>query len=130
MSSASTLSRSPRSPSRIACESLTATVSDPSPCSACAARSSDSASTSAPSDAITVRSDGPANPSIPTTPDTCRLASCTHRMPGPTITSTRGIDSVPYASAATACAPVTAKYASTPHSCAAATIIGCGAPTT
>ena len=31
---------------------------------------------------------GPAKPSIPTTPDTCRLASCTHRLPGPTITST------------------------------------------
>ena len=27
--------------------------------------------------------------------ETCRLASCTHRLPGPTITSTRGIDSVP-----------------------------------
>ena len=67
---------------------------------------------------------------MPTTPDTCRLASCTHSDPGPTITSTFGIDSVPYASAATAWAPVTAKYASAPHSSAAATITGCGAPTT
>ena len=39
-----------------------------------------------------MRSLGPANPSIPTTPATCRLASWTHRLPGPTITSTCGID--------------------------------------
>ena len=63
--------------------SLIATVSEPSPCSACAWRSSLSASTSAPADAITVRSDGPANPSMPTTWDTWRLASWTHRLPGP-----------------------------------------------
>ena len=45
---------------------------------------------SAPADRITVRSLGPAKPSIPTSPDTWRLASCTHRLPGPTITSTAG----------------------------------------
>ena len=85
------------SASRIAWSSLTATVNDPSPCSAWPARSAFSASRSAPRVATTVRSDGPANPSMPTTPDTCRLASCTHSDPGPTITSTLGIDSVPYA---------------------------------
>ena len=94
-------------PSRISWRSLTATVSEPSPCSAWAFRSSASASTSAPADAITVRSLGPAKPSMPTTPATCRLASWTQRLPGPTITSTFGIVSVPYASAAIAWAPET-----------------------
>ena len=47
-------------------------------------------------------------------------------MPGPTITSTRGTDSVPYASAAIACAPVTWNTASTRHSRAAARIVGFG----
>ena len=37
---------------------------------------------------------------VPTTPESCRLASCTHTFPGPAITSTRGTPSVP--SAATA----------------------------
>ena len=35
------------------------------------------------------------------------LASATYILPGPTILSTLGIDSVPYASAAIACAPPT-----------------------
>src|SRR6478672_12876942 len=50
-------------------------------------------------------SDGPARPSIPTNPATWRLASVTYTLPGPTIRSTDGIDSVPYAIAATAWAP-------------------------
>src|SRR5206468_12474546 len=44
-------------------------------------------------------------PSIPTTPATWRFASVTWTFPGPTIRSTDGIDSVPYAIAATAWAP-------------------------
>ena len=78
-----------------AASSLTATTIEPAPCSAWASRSSRSGSGSAPVDAMTVRSLGPANPSIPTSPDTWRLASCTHRLPGPTITSAAGIVSVP-----------------------------------
>ena len=38
---------------------------------------------------------GPAKPSIPTSPETSRLASCTHRLPGPAMTSARAIVSVP-----------------------------------
>ena len=48
---------------------------------------------------------GPAMPSMPTCPTTWRLASCTHALPGPAITSTACTDSVPYASAAIAWAP-------------------------
>ena len=38
---------------------------------------------------------GPYNPSIPTSPNTCLLASVTHLFPGPQIISTLGIVSVP-----------------------------------
>ena len=48
---------------------------------------------------------GPATPSIDTRPTTWRLASWTQALPGPTITSTAGIRSVPWASAAIAWAP-------------------------
>ena len=41
---------------------------------------------------------------------------------GPTMTSTAGIDSVPYANAAIACAPPTGCTASTPASAAAASV--------
>ena len=58
-------------------------------------------------------------------PATSRLASATYRLPGPTITSTGRIDSVPYASAAIACAPPTRYTSSTPASAAAASV-GCG----
>ena len=57
--------------------SETATTSESSPCSACAARSSSSASGSAPAEHTTVRSLGPAKPSIPMRPESIRLASCT-----------------------------------------------------
>ena len=43
--------------------------------------------------------------SMSTSPKTCRFASATHLLPGPTILSTRPMLAVPYASAATACAP-------------------------
>ncbi len=49
-----------------------------------------------PGPAITTTSDGPAKAeATPTRPETCRLASATYRLPGPTITSTPSIDSVP-----------------------------------
>ena len=48
---------------------------------------------------------GPAIPSMPTVPTTCRLASCTHGLPGPTITATGAIVAVPKASAPMAAAP-------------------------
>ena len=44
-------------------------------------------------------SDGPAIISMRTMPDTCLLASATYWLPGPTITSTRGMVSVPKAKA-------------------------------
>ena len=45
-----------------------------------------------------------------------RLASCTYRLPGPTITSTARTVCVPYVSAATACAPPIRYTRSTPSS--------------
>ena len=48
---------------------------------------------------------GPATMSMPTSPNTWRLASVTYALPGPVILSTRRMLSVPYASAATAWAP-------------------------
>ena len=49
-------------------------------------------------------------------------------LPGPTILSTFGTDSVPYARAATACAPPIRKILSTPATFAAAMIFGFGVP--
>ena len=57
---------------------------------------------------------GPATMSIPTCPTTWRLASATHRLPGPTILSTLGTVAVPNASAPTACAPPIRKIRVTP----------------
>ena len=57
--------------------------------------------------ASTQTSDGPATMSMPTSPDTICLAAATKALPGPVILSTRGMVSVPYASAATAWAPPT-----------------------
>ena len=54
-----------------------------------------------------------------TWPNSCRLASATQALPGPTILSTRGTLSVPNASAATACAPPMAKTRCTPATFAA-----------
>ena len=45
---------------------------------------------------------------MPTRPETSSFAAVTQRLPGPTILSTAGIVSVPYARAAIACAPPTA----------------------
>ena len=55
--------------------------------------------------AITTTSLGPAGRSMPTDSGDEQLRRGDVAFPGPTIRSTRGIDSVPYASAATAWAP-------------------------
>ena len=62
---------------------------------------------SAASSATTTTSLGPARPSMPTAPYTCRLASMTYALPGPLITSARATVSVPNAMAAIAWAPPT-----------------------
>ena len=62
--------------------------------------------------------------SMATRPNTWRLASATQALPGPTILSTRGTVSVPYASAATAWAPPVRNTRSTPAMRAAARITG------
>ena len=67
---------------------------------------------------------------MPTRPETCRLASCTQTLPGPTITSTGATVAVPYASAAIACAPPMRYTASTSQSEQAARISGCGGAAT
>ncbi len=71
--------------------------------------------------AMTTTSDGPAKAEgTPTMPDTWRFASATYRLPGPTMTSTASIDSVPKAMAAMAWAPPTRYTSSTPANAAAA----------
>src|SRR5664280_579705 len=66
------------------------------PCSACTTRSMAAHSVGVSGPAITTTSDGPANAEVtPTTPETWRLASATYRLPGPTMTSTGSMDSVP-----------------------------------
>ncbi len=52
-------------------------------------------------------------------PATSCFAAVTQALPGPKILSTLGIEAVPYAIAAIACAPPTLKTVSTPHNCAA-----------
>ena len=66
--------------------------------------------------------------SMSTRPNTCFFASATKRLPGPTILSTFGTDSVPNASAATACAPPTLKTRPTPATLAAARMAGLTLP--
>ena len=81
---------------------------------------------------MTSTSVGPAIMSMPTCPTTCRLASATQRLPGPTILSTRGTVAVPYASAATACAPPIRKIRVTPesaHAASTASVTPCGGTT-
>src|SRR4051812_6608945 len=76
------------------------------PCSAWTTTSTAAHSAGALPSATTTTSDGPANDDgTPTRPATSRLATATYTLPGPTITSTGRIDSVPYAMAAIACAP-------------------------
>ena len=61
---------------------------------------------------------------MPTNPATCRLASVTYTLPGPTIRSTAWIDAVPNASAATAWAPPTFATAVAPARAAAYSTAG------
>ena len=97
-------------------------------CSACESKSAAMISASELPSAITRISLGPAIISIETCPNTCFFASATKALPGPTILSTRGMLSVPYASAATACAPPILKIRSTPAISAAAMISGFNFP--
>ncbi|CJB11374.1 Uncharacterised protein [Streptococcus pneumoniae] len=76
-----------------------------SSCSACDNKSAAIYFALPVSSATTTISDGPAIISIFTIPYTSRFARATYKFPGPTILSTFGIDSVPYAKAAIACAP-------------------------
>ena len=78
--------------------------------------------------AITRISDGPATESIPTRPNTSRLAVDTQALPGPTILSTAGMLCVPQARAATAWAPPMVQIRSTPASRAAASTAGSSSP--
>ena len=57
---------------------------------------------------------------------TCALAAETQALPGPTILSTGGMVAVPYASAATACAPPMRNRRDTLASTAAASTAGAG----
>ena len=68
------------------------------PCSACSTMSTATSSTLAAPSATTTTSDGPAKlDGTPTSPldATSRLACATRALPGPTMTSTGRIDSVP-----------------------------------
>ena len=78
--------------------------------------------------AITSSSLGPAGKSIAQTPATCSFASATYALPGPTMRSTRGTVSVPYAIAAIAPAPPNANTRSTSASAAAASTTPDGSP--
>ena len=71
-----------------ASEVVMSTAGEVGPCSAWPSRSAATSSGSALSSAITATSDGPASRSIPTRPNSWRLASATNALPGPTIMST------------------------------------------
>src|SRR4051794_7893526 len=91
------------------------------PCSACSTTSIAASCGRTEPSPTTTTSDGPANDDgTPTTPATSRLARATYTLPGPTMTSTGRIVSVPYAIAATAWAPPMASTVSTPAIAAAA----------
>ena len=96
------------------------------PCSAWASRSAAHWPASAVASAIRTTSLGPAGRSIAHALETSSLAAVTHWLPGPTILSTGSIVSVPYASAATACAPPTAYTSSMPSSRATASVASAG----
>ena len=65
---------------------------------------------------------------MPTTPYSALFASVTKTLPGPHTRSTFGTDSVPYAMAATACAPPMPNTRLTPARSAATSIAGSGRP--
>ena len=69
---------------------------------------------SALSSAITATSDGPAKTSMPTLPNSVRLASATNLLPGPTITSAGLPLNRPSAMVAIACTPPSVMITSAP----------------
>ena len=75
--------------------SVTRTALASTSCSAWLSRSAAARAGSQVSSAMTRISLGPAIMSMSTRPKTCRLASATSALPGPTILSTRGTVSVP-----------------------------------
>ena len=79
---------------------------------------------SALSSATIATSVGPASESMRTSPESCFFASVTNALPGPTMTSARGICCVPIASAATACAPPVLRIRVAPAMRAAAATSG------
>ena len=99
-----------------------------SSCSACDSRSAATYLELAVSSASTITSDGPAMESMLTCPYTARFARATNMFPGPTILSTLGTDSVPYARAAMACAPPALYISSTPASFAATSVVAYTSP--
>ena len=98
------------------------TAGESGPCSAWLSRSTATTNGSAASSATIRISVGPANRSIPTSPNSCRLASATYALPGPASRSTLPIVSVPMAIAATAWMPPSRKISSAPARCRAATV--------
>src|SRR5690606_9060115 len=107
---------------------LTSTAAARGSCSAWASSSKATSSGSAVASATTSTSEGPAGQSMATTPLSCRLASVTYALPGPTTLSTRGTLWVPSAMAATAPAPPTANTRSAPASAQAASTAAGGRP--
>ena len=107
---------------------VTRTADARTSCSAWDIRSAATNFGSAVSSAITRTSLGPAIMSISTTPYSSFFAVATKILPGPTILSTFGISSVPYARAAIACAPPERNTRSTPQRPAATRISGFGVP--
>ncbi len=71
---------------------------------------------------------GPASKSMPTRPKSCRFASATYALPGPTSMSTAGIEAVPSPIAAIACTPPRMWTSSAPPNAIAATVAAGGAP--
>ena len=69
---------------------------------------------SAESSAITATSDGPANTSMPTLPNSMRFASATNLFPGPTMMSAGLPVKRPYAMVAIACTPPSVMITSAP----------------
>ena len=69
---------------------------------------------SAVSSAMTATSEGPANTSMPTRPNSVRFASATNLLPGPTMTSAALPVNRPKAIAAIACTPPSVMITSAP----------------
>ena len=98
------------------------------PCSAWPTRSLATISASALSSAITATSDGPAKTSMPTLPNSARLASATNLLPGPTITSAGLPVNRPSAMVAMACTPPRVMMTSAPARSKAYSRYGCMGP--